>query len=182
MEYCIKCAGKLVQIVPEGDNRKRHVCSRCHHIHYVNPKIIVGATCFYEDKILLCKRAIEPRSGFWTIPAGFLENKETTEQGAQREAYEEATITIETKNILVIYDIPHISQIQIIYFAIMKQPSHSPGIESLETTMVSENEVPYKELAFPTVTSAIKLGFERLKNPNQPFRHEIIEPKLPGTH
>ena len=137
--------------VPEGDDRHRHVCDDCGWVHYVNPKIVVGAVCIWEQKILLCRRAIEPRKGFWTIPAGYLEERESTEHGAMREAREEAGADIELDGLLGVYNIPRISQVQMIYRAKLRTPEISAGIESLEVGLYDWDEIPWGELAFPTV-------------------------------
>jgi ADP-ribose pyrophosphatase YjhB (NUDIX family) len=141
--------------VPEGDDRTRHVCTDCGWIHYVNPKIVVGAVCLWQDKILLCKRAIEPRLGYWTIPAGYLEERESTEHGAIREAMEEAGADIELEGLLGLYNIPRISQVQIIYRARLRTPNIAAGIESQEVRLCDWSEIPWGELAFPTVNWAL---------------------------
>ncbi len=138
--------------VPDGDERERMVCKRCSFIHYDNPKIVVGAVVVdHDDKIVLCRRAIEPQRGLWTIPAGFMELGETPEQGAQREAMEEACANIEIRDMLALYTIPHISQVQIMYRARLVDPDISAGIESLEVMKVDWDDIPWKELAFPSV-------------------------------
>jgi len=142
--------------VPEGDNRERMVCGECGWVNYVNPKIVVGAVCRLEEKILLCRRAIEPRRGFWTIPAGFMEERESTMEGAAREAMEEANAQLLMGPILAVYNIPRISQVQIIYKAEMASPDVSPGPESLEVGYFSWDEIPWDELAFPSVTWALQ--------------------------
>lgn len=144
---------------PEGDDRDRLVCDRCDWIHYENPKIIVGAVVEAavgdRRKILLCRRAIEPRHGFWTIPAGFMEEQETVEDGAKREAYEEARARIAMTGLLAVYSIPRISQVQIIYRARLVDPDFSPGPESLEVALFDWDEIPWDELAFPSVHWAL---------------------------
>lgn len=142
--------------IPPGDELKRQVCDDCGWVHYENPKIVVGAVCTWEDKILLCRRAIEPRSGFWTIPAGFLEENETPMHGAAREADEEATAKIEIDALLGIYTIPRISQVQMMYRARLVSPDVAPGIESLEVGLYDWDDIPWPELAFPTVSWALK--------------------------
>jgi ADP-ribose pyrophosphatase YjhB (NUDIX family) len=137
--------------VPDGDNRERFVCDDCGLIHYDNPKIVVGAVVSYEDKFLLCRRAIHPRKGFWTLPAGFLEEHETTEDGARREAYEEATAEIVIEQLLAVYNVPRISQVQLIYKAHLDTPVFAPGIESLDVQLFAWDEIPWDELAFPSV-------------------------------
>jgi len=122
--------------VPEGDDHERHVCDSCGWIHYVNPKIVVGAVCTWKDKLLLCRRAIEPRRGYWTIPAGYMEENETTQEGAAREAREEACASIEVGALLGVYNIPRISQVHMIYRAALTSPDIAAGVESLEVSLV----------------------------------------------
>lgn len=142
--------------VPEGDDKPRLVCGDCGWIHYVNPKIVVGAVCSLGDRILLCRRAIEPRRGFWTLPAGFMEERETTEAGAQREAMEEAGVVIEIDALLAVYNIPRISQVQLMYRATLPGPELNPGPESLEARLFLWDEIPWAELAFPSVLWALE--------------------------
>jgi len=136
---------------PDGDNRVRHVCGDCGWIHYVNPKIVVGAVCTWEGRFLLCRRAIEPRQGYWTIPAGYMEERETTEEGAKREALEEAQAHIRIDALLGIYNIPRISQVQLIYRARLVTPAVAAGEESLEVALFDWADIPWEELAFPSV-------------------------------
>lgn len=142
--------------VPDGDTHERMVCDSCGWIHYVNPKVVVGAVCTWEGKLLLCRRAIEPRLGYWTIPAGYLEERETTEQGAAREAQEEACADIEIEALLAVYNIPRISQVQIIYRAQLRSPDVAAGEESEEVGFYDWDEIPWDELAFPSVHWALK--------------------------
>ncbi len=141
--------------LPEGDTHKRLVCDDCGWIHYVNPKVVVGAVCSWQGKLLLCRRAIEPRSGYWTMPAGYLEERETTEQGAAREAHEEAEADIEIEALLAVYNIPRLSQVQIIYKAKLRSGAVAPGVESAEVGFFGWDEVPWDDLAFPSVRWAL---------------------------
>lgn len=141
--------------VPDGDNFERQVCTDCGWVHYDNPKIVVGSVVTYEEKFILCKRAINPRKGYWTLPAGFMEQQETTEAGAAREAFEEANMQIRIRDLLAVYNVPHISQVQIMYRAVLDKPEFSPGDESLEVDLFSWDEIPWEELAFPTVYWAL---------------------------
>ncbi|MBV1934359.1 MAG: NUDIX hydrolase [Parvibaculaceae bacterium] len=141
--------------VPEGDEMSRAVCDHCEFVHYVNPKIIVGSVVSYKDKILLCRRAIEPRKGFWTLPAGFMEQNETTQDGAKREALEEANADIRIGNMLALYNVTHISQVHIMYRAELATPEFSPGLESLEVRLFEWENIPWQELAFPSVIWAL---------------------------
>ncbi|NWH09556.1 MAG: NUDIX hydrolase [Alphaproteobacteria bacterium] len=141
--------------VPEGDSLERLVCRDCGHVHYMNPKIIVGSVISHQGRILLCRRAIEPRRGFWTIPAGFMEERETAEAGARREAMEEAGAAIAIDAMLAVYSIARISQVQIIYRATLMDTAFAPGIESLETVLFAYDEIPWGALAFPSVQWAL---------------------------
>ena len=134
---------------------ERHVCAVCGNIHYVNPKIVVGSVCSWDGRILLCRRAIEPRLGFWTIPAGYLEEHEAPTDGAMREAREEACADIKIDALLAVYSVLRISQVQLIYRATLAAPDFSPGVESLETKLVAWDEIPWDDLAFPSVHWAL---------------------------
>lgn len=140
---------------PDGDTAERSVCDTCGFIDYVNPKIVVGSVISHEAKIVMCKRAIEPRLGYWTIPAGYLEVNETTEEGARREALEEACAEISIKALLAIYNIARISQVQLIYTAQLNKPTIAPGPESQEVAFVEWSDIPWKDLAFPSVHWAL---------------------------
>lgn len=143
------------QAVPEGEDRLRDVCGTCGFINYVNPKIVVGSVIAHEDRIVLCKRAIAPRIGFWTLPAGFMEERETAEEGAMREAMEEASARIEIEGLLACYSVPRISQVQLMYRARLVDPAIAPGPESMEVRLVTWDEIPWGELAFPSVVWAL---------------------------
>ena len=148
--------GPRVETIPEGDDRTRLMCPDCGFIQYENPKIIVGAVVRLDDRILLCRRAIDPRLGFWTLPAGYLELNEAPDQGARREAWEEATAKIEIGSLLAIYDIPRLSQVQLIYRARLIDEVIKPGIESQAVTLFKWEEIPWPEIAFPTVRWALR--------------------------
>lgn len=141
--------------VPEGDDRERLVCGDCGAVVYENPKIVVGTVATWEEKILLCRRAIEPRKGFWTLPAGYLELNEAAAEGAKREAWEEARAQLELEQLLAVYSIPRISQIQLIYRARLLSPEVEAGPESAEVGLFAWAELPWKELAFPSVHWAL---------------------------
>jgi ADP-ribose pyrophosphatase YjhB (NUDIX family) len=143
-------------LIPEGDHLERAVCTRCGFIDYQNPKMVVGSVIATQERILLCRRAIEPRSGFWTVPAGYLELHETPDEGAAREAAEEANADIAIEGILGVYSIPHISQIQIMFRATFRnQVVFSPGIESLDVRLFEWADIPWQEIAFPSVHWAL---------------------------
>ncbi|MCC7168256.1 MAG: NUDIX hydrolase [Rhodospirillales bacterium] len=144
------------QKIPEGDDRPRRVCDSCGFIDYENPRIIVGAVCTLDDRFLLCRRAIPPRQGYWTMPAGYLEMGETTEQGAIRESWEEARARIVLDDLLALYNVPRIGQVHMIYRARLTEPGHAPGPESLETALLRWDDVPWNDLAYPNVGWALR--------------------------
>lgn len=148
-------------MIPKGDHRFRFVCSSCQTIFYHNPKVIAGCIVTYNDQILLCKRAIKPRLGLWTIPAGFLENDETSAEGAKRETFEESLASVENLELFCLYNIPHISQIYIIYRALMLKPEFSPTLESSEVSLFFEKDIPWENIAFPVVTAALQHYFRQ---------------------
>lgn len=147
--------GSFRRSVPAGDNRTRLVCADCGYVRYENPKIVVGSVCGWQDRVLMCRRAIEPRQGFWTLPAGYLELNETTEAGAAREAWEEARARIEIERLLAVYNIPRISQVQLFYRARLASPEVAAGPESTEVALYRWEEIPWDELAFPSVRWAL---------------------------
>ena len=145
--------------IPEGDNRARSICADCGHIDYQNPKVVVGSVVTAGGKVLLCRRAIEPRLGYWTLPAGYMELGETTEQAAQREALEEACATIEIDRLLAMYSVARIGQVQVIFrggFANPDAPAFSAGTESLEVALFHWDDIPWNDIAFPTVHWALR--------------------------
>ena len=163
MNFCSHCGAQVTQLIPEGDNRLRYVCSACAMVHYQNPRIIAGCIAEHDNKILLCKRAIEPRHGLWTLPAGFMENQETTLEAAARESYEEATAKLKNMSLFCTYSITHISQVYMMYRATLIDGYAEPGEESLETGLYSEDEIPWEQIAFPVITESLKLYFSDKK-------------------
>jgi ADP-ribose pyrophosphatase YjhB (NUDIX family) len=151
LRYCGTCGSPVEIIRPPADDRERHVCRSCGAIHYVNPKIVVGAVCFHDRRLLLCRRAIEPRAGYWTIPAGYMETGETAEEGARREAWEEARARIAIDGLIAVYSVKRIDQVQLLYRAQLLDPAIAPGPESREVVLVAPDAIPWEELAFPTV-------------------------------
>jgi ADP-ribose pyrophosphatase YjhB (NUDIX family) len=145
----------FTRLVPDGDNRERLVCGSCGFISYENPKVVVGAVCTWGERVLLCKRAIEPRKGYWTLPAGYLEARESTADGAAREAWEEAYARIEIDALLAVYSIPRISQVQVIYRARLANPDVAAGPESEAVGLFTWDEIPWDDLAFPSVRWAL---------------------------
>ncbi|WP_198120701.1 NUDIX hydrolase [Massilia rhizosphaerae] len=163
MKFCSECAHPLTVAIPEGDNRPRFVCTNCGTIHYQNPKMVIGSIPVWEQdgalKVLLCKRAIEPRYGYWTLPAGFMENGETTSAAAARETEEEAGANIELGNLFTLLNVVHVHQVHLFYLARLVDLDFAPGIESLDVQLFSENEIPWSDLAFPTIRTTLELFF-----------------------
>src|SRR3954452_12016720 len=170
--------GPSVRGVPEGDNRERMICADCGFILYDNPKIVVGSVARWGDRILLCRRSINPRRGFWTLPAGYLELHEATSAGAEREAWEEAQARIAIEGLLAIYDIPRISQVQLIYRARLIDEAVAPGPESLEVGLFQWDEIPWGEIAFPSVHWA--LHHEREAQASGDFTTRTAPPPEPA--
>ncbi len=160
MNFCSDCGGKIITMIPEDDNRMRHVCDACGMIHYLNPKIICGCIPVWQDKVLLCKRAIEPRYGYWTLPAGFMENGETTHEAAQRETWEEAMASVKIQQLYCVFSLPHVNQVYLMYLSELETLDFKPGIESLETKLLLKSEIPWDELAFSTVKYTLDFYFQ----------------------
>lgn len=179
MKFCSQCGKAVALHVPAGDNRERHVCTHCHTIHYQNPRIITGTLPVFENRVLLCKRAIEPRSGLWTLPAGFMENGETTEQGAERETWEEARANVTIHSLYTLFNLPQINQVYFFYRAALNDLDFSPGPESLEVELFYEHQIPWDALAFPVIARTLKHYFSDLKQGSYPIRSEDIVRKTP---
>jgi ADP-ribose pyrophosphatase YjhB (NUDIX family) len=171
--------GPSVRGIPEGDNRERMICADCGFILYDNPKIVVGAVVRWGERVLLCRRAINPRHGYWTLPAGYLELNEATTAGAEREAWEEARARIRIDGLLAIYDIPRISQVQLIYRARLIEEAVAAGPESLEVGLFGWDEIPWGELAFPSVGWA--LNHEREARASGDFTPRTAPPTDPAA-
>ncbi len=159
MKYCSVCGNTVDFKIPEGDDRPRYVCDHCGTIHYQNPNMVAGVIAEHDDKILLCKRSIEPRLGKWTLPAGFMENGETVMQGAARESWEEARAKCEDMSLFCMISIPHISQVYVMYRATLVDGFAEAGPESQEVGLFSEDEIPWDEIAFPVVLESLRLYY-----------------------
>ena len=170
MKYCSQCGDKLSIKVPDGDDRPRHVCDGCAAIHYQNPKIVAGCLPIWEDRVLLCKRAIEPRYGYWTLPAGFMELNETTLEAAARETLEEANARVELQGLYALMNLPHVDQVYLMFRAKLLDLDFSAGTESLEVKLYEESEIPWDEIAFTTIRATLQLYFEDRKEGTFPFR------------
>lgn len=160
MNYCSHCGEAVSSRVPKGDNRQRFVCDACGIVHYQNPNNVAGAILTWEDKVLLCKRAIEPCYGLWTLPAGFMENNESVHQAAARESIEEANAKPGHLSLFGVFSMPYISQVYLMFSGNLLTDEISPGIESLEVGLYTRNEIPWGEIAFPVVTHSLELFFE----------------------
>jgi ADP-ribose pyrophosphatase YjhB (NUDIX family) len=168
MRFCSQCGAPVELRQPEGDTLERHVCTACGEIHYRNPKIVVGAVCSWQERILLCRRAIEPRSGWWVVPAGYLEIGESTEDGARREAWEEARARIAISGLLAVYNVVRIGQVQLFYRAELLAPDVVAGPETLELDLFDWTAIPWDSLAFPSVHWVLKRALE-LRNQVGPY-------------
>jgi ADP-ribose pyrophosphatase YjhB (NUDIX family) len=163
MKFCSECAHPVSFIVPADDNRPRYVCTHCGTIHYQNPKMVIGSIPVWEAdgqlRVLLCKRAIEPRHGFWTLPAGFMENNETTAEAAIRETVEEAGANIALLPLFSMLNVPRVHQVHMFYRAQLLDLDYLAGVESLEVALFTEAEIPWDDLAFPTVSETLRFFF-----------------------
>ena len=175
MKYCSNCGMPVQLRIPEGDTLPRHVCSACSIIHYENPKIVVGCIPEWEDKILLCRRAIEPRQGLWTLPGGFMENSESLVQGAERETREEANARVEIGELYSIYSLPHINQVHVLFRARLLDLDFKPGIESLDVKLFQEAEIPWDTLAFRVIREPLNRYFEERRRGQLGFHLGTIE-------
>lgn len=174
MKYCSQCGNTITLRIPENDDRERHVCDSCGHIHYQNPRIIVCALPCYEDKVLMCLRAIEPRYGLWTLPGGFMENDETTHEGALRETLEEACARIRIHGLYTYYNLPFINQVHLFFRADLLDLDFAAGAESQEVALLSKNEIPWNEIAFPAVTNTLEHYFNDRAHQTYPLRSADI--------
>lgn len=181
MNYCSRCGATVALCIPPGDSLPRHVCPACGTIHYQNPKLIVGAIPEWEERILLCRRAIEPRHGFWTLPSGFMENRETTAEAAARETLEEACARVEVSDLFALIDVPHISQVHLVYRARLLDLDFAPGEESLEVRLFREEDIPWEDIAFRSITMALRLYYADRNRGSYGFHLDTI-PAPTGEH
>jgi len=178
MNFCSNCGAKVALRVPPGDSIPRHVCDQCGTIHYRNPLMVVGTIPEWEDRILLCRRAIEPRHGFWTLPAGFMELGETTAQAALRETLEEARARVELGEAFSLLSVPHVNQVHLFYRARLPEQEFSAGEETLEVRLFGESEIPWDTLAFRTISTTLKHFFsDRKEGRFRLHAGEILPPK-----
>lgn len=182
MKFCPDCGAPTERKVPPDEDRERDVCSACQTVHYSNPKVIVGCVPEHEGRILMCKRAIEPRYGLWTLPAGFMENGETTAEGAARETWEEAAARAENLVLYRIFDVPHINQVYMFYRCGIEQGEYGVGPESLETALLRPDQIPWQEIAFPVVREILTEFLEDSRVSQFPVRHSVISLGRTGKH
>ena len=176
MNFCSRCGARVAQRIPDGDNLPRWVCESCSTIHYENPRMIVGCVCEWDSKILLCRRAIEPRHGLWTVPAGFLENGETTAAGAMRETLEEANARVAIDDLFSLYNQPHINQVYLLFRGRLLDADIGAGAETLESRLFDESEIPWNELAFVTVRNTLTHYFSDRRAGHFSMHLGTIEP------
>lgn len=172
MKFCSNCGSAGISLtVPEGDNRPRFVCMSCQEIFYHNPKIVAGCIAEWQDRILMCRRAIEPRYGKWTLPAGFMENQETTLEAAARETHEEAKAEVVNLSLYSLYNLPHINQVYLIFRGVLVEGRASPGAESLEVALMDESDIPWQDIAFPVIRESLELYFDDKQNNSFPLHY-----------
>jgi ADP-ribose pyrophosphatase YjhB (NUDIX family) len=181
MNFCSHCGQPTTAKIPLGDGRIREVCEACRTVHYVNPKVICGALAIWEHKVLLCRRAIEPRYGLWTLPAGYMELFETMQEGAARETREEAEAEIEIEQLYCMYNIPRIGQIYTLFKAQVIDGQFGAGEETLESRLFAEDEIPWDDLAFPSVKCTLEHYFHDRKNNDFPLHIDTLGTRLDHT-
>jgi ADP-ribose pyrophosphatase YjhB (NUDIX family) len=174
MIYCSNCGARVTKRIPAGDDRLRHVCDACQTVHYQNPKIVAGCIPVWDKRILLCRRAIEPRYGLWTLPAGFMENGESTEQAAARETWEEACGKVTDLALYGVFSIPQINQVYMMFRAHLETEEFRPGAESLDVRLYDEQEIPWDELAFPVVRLTLERYYKDSRADHFPVHVENI--------
>ena len=176
LKHCKNCGTAVAYRLPDdGDTRERAICPACHLVHYENPLNVVGTLPIWEDKVLLCKRNIEPRFGKWTLPAGFMELGETVAQGAARETDEEAGAQIELLDLYTLMNVVRVGQVHFFYRAKLLSPHFNPGHETIEARLFSEQEIPWDDIAFRTVRETLKCFFEDRQRGTFPLHQVDIE-------
>jgi ADP-ribose pyrophosphatase YjhB (NUDIX family) len=181
MNYCNQCGARVEARVPPGDHLPRYVCSSCGTIHYENPRLVVGCVPEHDGRILICKRAIEPRRGFWTIPAGFLENNETLQEGAARESQEEALAEVEIGSLLTVASVLHAHQVHVFFRAVLPKADFGAGPESLEVELVRPEEIPWDDIAFPSTDFTLRRYLEDRATGREGHHFTTIDRRLPRS-
>jgi ADP-ribose pyrophosphatase YjhB (NUDIX family) len=181
MNFCSHCGQPVSLRVPEGDHLPRHVCTACGTVHYQNPKIVAGCVPEHDGRILLCRRAIEPRRGYWTIPAGFMENGETTQEAARRESIEEALAEVEIGSLLAVVHVLHADQVHVVFRARLPKPEFGAGAESLEVMLCDEHTIPWQDIAFRSVDFALRRYLEDRRAGLEQHHFTAIDLRPRGT-
>jgi ADP-ribose pyrophosphatase YjhB (NUDIX family) len=180
MKFCSHCGSDRLEFrIPEGDTLSRFVCANCGTVHYQNPKIVVGCLPEWDGRVLLCKRAIEPRHGLWTLPAGFLENGETLPAGAIRETLEEANARVELGDLYTLISLPQINQVYTMFRARLEDLDFRPGAESLDVRLFDERDIPWEALAFRTIARTLRNWFLDRKSGVFPLRLSDLSRRPP---
>jgi ADP-ribose pyrophosphatase YjhB (NUDIX family) len=169
MNFCSECGQPVIIIIPPDDDRMRHVCTVCNTVHYQNPKVVAGCIPVHGDRILLCKRAIEPRAGFWTLPAGFMELGETSLEAAVRETLEEAKARVQVLDLYAVFNLPHVNQVYMMFRSSLLDQDFGPGRESMEVKLFKESEIPWANLAFATIRQTLQFYFKDRRNGHFPL-------------
>lgn len=175
MNFCSECGQKVTKQIPEGDNRLRDVCEHCDTIHYENPRVVAGSLPVSGDRVLLCKRAIEPRYGYWTLPAGFMENDETLSEAAARETQEEALAEVTDLELYTVISVPGVNQVHVLMRGELVDDKFAAGVESLEVKLFREDEIPWDNIAFRAVKMTLERYFEDRKTGKFPVYNLDIE-------
>ena len=175
MNYCSYCGGPVTRLIPEGDDRMRFGCTQCGRIHYQNPKIVVGCIPVWRDRILLCRRNIEPQKGKWTLPAGYLENGETVRQGAARETLEETGAAVTSLRPYLLFDITHIHQVYLIFRGRLRHTGFHSTPESSDVRLFEQDEIPWRDIAFRAIEKSLRYFFDDRGRGRFPFRESQID-------
>ncbi|MBV9317213.1 MAG: NUDIX hydrolase [Gammaproteobacteria bacterium] len=178
MKFCSQCGAPVRLSIPAGDNLARHVCDACGSIHYQNPRLVVGCVPDYEGRILLCRRAIEPRRGYWTVPAGFMENGETLQQAAARESREEALAEVAIGSLLSVVHVLHAEQVHVFFRATLQGASYAAGPESLEVALVAPEDIPWADIAFPSTDFTLRRYLEDRAAGREPYHFTTFDRRL----
>jgi ADP-ribose pyrophosphatase YjhB (NUDIX family) len=178
MNFCNQCGAKVDFRIPPGDLLPRYVCDACGTIHYQNPRLVVGCVPEREGRILLCRRAIEPRRGFWTVPAGFMENGETLQQAAARESKEEALAAVEIGSLLTIVHVLHAQQVHVFFRATLRVPEYGAGAESLEVDLFPPEDIPWQDIAFPSTEYTLRRYLEDRAAGREPYHFTEVDRRI----
>ncbi len=178
MNYCCQCGAPVSLKIPAGEVLLRYVCDACQTIHYENPKMVAGCLPEWQDQILLCRRAIDPRTGFWTFPAGFMEKGESVEQAAARETLEEAQADVDIMSLYAVFSLPHISQVYVVFRGTLRRPVFGVGNESLEVQLFHPDKIPWEALAFPVIHETLTRYVSDRGRGQFDVHYGIVAPRL----